>query len=579
MISLRIPMNCFKIFYVVLVFLLLTGCAATQQSVEEELQSSSVPEPVDQLCGYVYFTWGRMAELSRHFPEAQDAYIKALICDEHSAYLHQRLAFLLISMGKIEEASVHLEKVLENSPQDNQTRRELAGIFDEIGKTEMAVDLYNANIENDPNDSDTYFRLGYLYQRHGHLKEARIPLEKHLELQPTSYAGNVMLVKLYRALGEDELAMAQYERILELNWSTLQAYSAAEFYEGLGEYDKAIDLYTRLLKEDTENEMTRRRLAGLYARTGKGEKALEQLRVIRSTAKDVAEIDLVIGRLMLSEKQFEQAINHFTPMLKAYPDLPSLRPLLALAYHKNGDNVSAKELLRSVDVSSPAYEDAVLMYARICADSGNHAEGMAYLLQAIEESPDQFVQFYYVLADMYRLDKQYLAGEKIFERAMANFPDDINLKFEFGLYFEKVKQPDRAMEQMLKVLALAPDDAYALNYVGYTWADRGENLDQALDYVKRAIEQKPEDGYVRDSLGWVYYRLGKYDQAVVELYLATELEPGDPTIKEHLGDAYVETGDLDKAVVQYEEAVSLFKDSKKRALARQKIAEVQGNDE
>lgn len=561
--------------------LLLSGCVTTTPVAEKKVApvASAEPEPIDSLCASVYFTWGRMAELEQNFPMAQDSYTKALICDEHSAYLHQRLAFLLIGMGKIELASVHLERVLENSPEDNQTRRELAGIFDEIGKTEMAIDLYNANIEADPKDSETFFRLGYLYQRHGHLKEARLPLETHVELQPHSYAGNVLLAKLYRALGEDELALSQYERVLELNWSTMQAYEAAEFFEGLGEYEKAIDLYSRLLKEDAENEMTRRRLAGLYARTGQGDKALAQLVLVRASVKDTAEIDLVIGRLMVSEKQYDKAIAHLIPMLGVQPERPTLRPLLALAYHEKGDDVAAKNTLREVEPASPAYEGAVLMYVRICVDSGDRNEGIAYMARAIDETPAHSVKFYYVLADMYRLNRQYDLGEKTFKQAIQYFPEDVKLQFEFGLYFEKIKQPDRAMEIIQQILEIAPNDAYSLNYVGYTWADRGENLDQALDYVQRAVVQQPEDGYVRDSLGWVYYKKGQYEKAVVELYHATELQPDDPTIKEHLGDAYLKTGELDKAIVQYEQAVSLYKDAKKRALARQKIAEAQGDNE
>lgn len=576
-------MSRLKLLPLFLVLLLMTGCVTTTPVTENKIsshQASSVDsDPVDSLCASVYFTWGRMAELEQNFQMAQDAYTKALICDEHSAYLHQRLAFLLIGMGKIELAAVHLECVLENSPKDNQTRRELAGIFDEIGKTEMAIDLYNANLEADPKDSDTYFSLGYLYQRHGHLKEARRPLEIHVELQPYSYAGNVLLAKLYRALGEDELALAQYGRVLDLNWSTMQAYEAAEFYEDLGEYEKAIELYIKLLTEDADNEITRRRLAGLYARTGQGDKALAQLVLVRSSVKDTTEIDLVIGRLLVSEKQYSKAIAHLTPMLGIYPERPTLRPLLALAYHEKGDATTAKNVLREVEPSSPAYEGAVLMYVRICVDSGKRDEGIAYMRNAIAETPAHSVKFYYVLADMYRLNRQYDLGQKTFAQAISQFPDDVNLKFEFGLYFEKIKQPDLAMAQMLKVLEVAPDDAYTLNYVGYTWADRGENLEQALDYIQRAVEQKPDDGYVRDSLGWVYYKMGQYEKAVVELYHATELQPEDPTIKVHLGDAYLKTGELDKAIAQYEQAVSLFKDAKKRALARQKIAEAQGNDE
>ncbi len=572
-------MTHFKLLCIILVLLLLSGCAAKQTTVTEVQPAPVAPEPADPLCGYFYFSWGRMAELSGRLAEAQDAYTKALVCDEHSAYLHQRLAFLLINMDKKELASMHLEKVLENSPKDNPTRRELAGIFAELGKTEMAISLFKANLKDDPRDSDTYIRLGYLYLRHGYPLKARPLLEKHIELAPQSYAGHVMLAKTYRALGENDLAVEQYEEILELNWSTLQAYEAAEFYESIGEDGSAIELYVKLLKEDSGNATTRRRLAELYARTDQLDKAIAQLIIVRASTENVSDIDLAIGRLMVNGKQYEKAIAHLTPMLSKHPELPLLRPLLALAYHENGDDASAKKVLSEVGVDSPVYEDAILMYVRICEDNDELQEGIETLQRSIEQFPGKFFKFYYLLADLYRQNKQPSQGAEVFARAVTAFPDDHKVRFEYGLYFEKINQPERAMEVMLEVLALAPDDALALNYVGYTWADAGKNLEQALDYLKRAVEQEPADGFVRDSLGWVYYQMGEYQLAVKELHYATQLQPADPTIKEHLGDAYVKLGELEKAVVQYERAVKLFKDAKKRALARQKMADVQGDDE
>lgn len=572
-------MTHFKILCTLVVLLLLSGCVATKSPLPEVAPSPVVEEPADPLCAYFYFSWGRMAELSGRLAEARDAYTKALVCDEHSPYLHQRLAFLLIGMGEKDLAAAHLEKVLESSPEDNQTRRELAGIFDELGKTELAIRLFEANLEKDPEDSDTYIRLGYLYLRHGEITEARPYLEKHIELVPHSYAGHVMLAKLYRALGEDELAVDQYEKILDLNWSTLQAYEAAEFYESIGKDGPAIALYEKLLKEDAENEVSRRRLAGLYARTNQPDKALAELIIVRSSAENVTEVDLAIGRLLVNTKQYDKAIAHLSPMVSKHPDVPVLRPLLALAYHEKGDDVSAKKLLREVDVDSPVYEDAVLMYVRICEDNQAVPEGIELLRGGIELFPGKFLRFYYLLADLYRRHNQPDLGAQVFGQAVTDFPEDPAVRFESGLYFEKIGQPQRALERMLEVLVMAPDDAYALNYVGYTWADAGENLDQALDYIKRAVEQKPTDGFVRDSLGWVYYQRGEYQLAVRELQYAVQLQPDDPTIKEHLGDAYMKTGELEKAVVQYEKAVKLFKDAKKRALARQKIAEMQGKDE
>ena len=96
-----------------------------------------------------------------------------------------------------------------------------------------------------------------------------------------------------------------------------------------------------------------------------------------------------------------------------------------------------------------------------------------------------------------------------------------------------------------------------LNYLGYSWVDMGMNLDQAKGMLNRAVELRPNDGFVVDSLGWVYFRLGEYQNAVEQLERAVELEPGDPVINEHLGDAYWRVGREREARFQWRRALSL----------------------
>jgi Tfp pilus assembly protein PilF len=108
---------------------------------------------------------------------------------------------------------------------------------------------------------------------------------------------------------------------------------------------------------------------------------------------------------------------------------------------------------------------------------------------------------------------------------------------------------------MKSVLALDPKDANALNYIGYTYADLGRNLQEAERLVKSAMEYKPNDGYITDSLGWVYYKQGRYQEALTVLKQAVELVPDDPVILEHLGDTYLKLNQPDKALESYEKAL------------------------
>jgi len=121
---------------------------------------------------------------------------------------------------------------------------------------------------------------------------------------------------------------------------------------------------------------------------------------------------------------------------------------------------------------------------------------------------------------------------------------------------ERLKQWGKAEPSFNKALELYPDQPQVLNYLGYSWVDMGIHLDRALDMIKKAVELRPQDGYIVDSLGWAYYKLGRYDEAVVELEKAVKLRPEDPTINDHMGDAYWRVGRQLEATFQWHHAIA-----------------------
>ncbi|KPK25653.1 MAG: hypothetical protein AMJ61_11370, partial [Desulfobacterales bacterium SG8_35_2] len=149
--------------------------------------------------------------------------------------------------------------------------------------------------------------------------------------------------------------------------------------------------------------------------------------------------------------------------------------------------------------------------------------------------------------------------------------DDIDLLYNYGIFLEKIGEQDNAMAKMQTVLALDPDNGAALNYIGYTWVDKNIHLDKALVYIKKAVELMPEDGYVRDSLGWAYYKIGDLEQAVIELEKASEMVSDDPIIKEHLGDVYMQLEQFEKALAAYEAAYDLYEEEEKKEGVTAKI--------
>ena len=146
------------------------------------------------------------------------------------------------------------------------------------------------------------------------------------------------------------------------------------------------------------------------------------------------------------------------------------------------------------------------------------------------------------------------AYDTAFERAGDDA--DWRLYYTRGIALERARQWDRAERDLLKALELEPDQPLVLNYLGYSWIEQGQNLDRAKKMIEKAVLQRPQDGYIADSLGWALYRLGNYPEAVVNLERAVALEPGDPIINDHLGDAYWLAGRREEARFQWTRALT-----------------------
>src|SRR5262249_10930356 len=147
-----------------------------------------------------------------------------------------------------------------------------------------------------------------------------------------------------------------------------------------------------------------------------------------------------------------------------------------------------------------------------------------------------------LLGNLHRAEKQYPRAVEAYDRAVARIPKleerHWNLLYVRGIANERAKNWPRAEADFQKALELKPNEPYVLNYLAYTWVDRGEHLEEAKRMLDEAVRQKPDDGAIVDSVGWAYFRLGQMDRALEYLEKAIELAPEDPSINDHLGDVY-----------------------------------------
>jgi tetratricopeptide (TPR) repeat protein len=224
--------------------------------------------------------------------------------------------------------------------------------------------------------------------------------------------------------------------------------------------------------------------------------------------------------------------------------------------------------------NSPLERSALIQRAIDLDGSDRSDEAKADLEKLITASPSD-LEAIMALGNLLRGRKQFAECADVYSKGLATMPvpdkSSWTLFYFRGICFERSKQWPKAEADLKKALELFPDQPHVLNYLGYSWIDKGMNLDEGMRMITRAVEQRADDGYIVDSLGWAYYRIGKYDEAVKELDRAVELKPEDPTINDHLGDAYWKVGRVVEARFQWAHARDLGPEAEDLPAIEQKL--------
>ena len=214
---------------------------------------------------------------------------------------------------------------------------------------------------------------------------------------------------------------------------------------------------------------------------------------------------------------------------------------------------------------------ARLLESSVVEDQGDVDAAIKALQLVVETNPDN-ANLHQRLGDLYRRHKMFRQSRDAYMAALDLGSNSGGLHRSIGVALERLGEAKAAEAHLLRAIEINPDDAYALNYLGYWWADDGRNLDEAIAMIEHAVETRPDSGFFVDSLGWVHYRLGDPRTAVGYLERATELEPSDPEITGHLGDAYWALGRYDEARFKWRLALSLSDDAEERAMLDERLA-------
>ncbi len=501
---------------------------------------------------------------------------KAVALDPDSQRLRLNLVHLYIRVGRLDEALTEAAILKEMDPDNDTYRRLMASLLVSLRRYDEAIDEYIALSEKVPNDDELLVQLASLYNRSGDHSAAVAVLERAVSLSPDSVIAIFYLGRSYALSAEYEQALKYYKKASKLDPSDAQIHlELASVYEMLESTDKAIESYRRALEFNPNLVVARRRLGTLYVTKRQLDQALREYETLIELEEDPVETQIKMGLINLEKGDFEQAAIVFNLALATQPQNDDVRYYLAWTYEQLGDIVGAEREFRSVRPESENYFEARRLLAQLLLEDNRPLEAVAALEELLEIDPESR-QGLDLIMEVYRLQKLYDRAIEAARTLVALEPENDKYLFSLAFLLNDVGNRAAAIDLAKQVLDLNPENALALNFLGYTYAEAGQNLEEAERLIKQALEIRPDYGAFVDSLGWVYFQKGDYESALRELEKANRLTADDPVIREHLADAYAKVGRTEEAIRVYRDCEARTDDEEQRKRVLRKISELGG---
>jgi tetratricopeptide (TPR) repeat protein len=511
---------------------------------------------------------GRMASRDRDIATAADFYSRALAEDPKNEIILEQ-AFLLEAASADWDDAVRLAKDLVKNDSTNRIARFLLGIeaFKQ-GRYDEADEHFAEARQGPIADLTSTLARAWVKQAAGKPQEAFATLD---ELSNADWAQ--FYQRYHRALiadvaGRGDIARGAYAQAFKKNPSTL----------------RVADAYARHAVNAKNRKLARQTLQSHIAKSAEhpiSEALLAEIEagktpplLVANPTQGLAEVFYGIGDALAGEGGIEMGIVFLQFALYLKPDFPLAHTALAEAYDSAKRYELEIDALDQIEPNSPIWLNAQIQKAFALNALERVEDASALLEELIVEAPKD-VRPLDALGNILRSHERFGEAREYYSRALGLVPapvkDNWTLYYSRGVCSERLKEWPAAEADFKKALALAPDESLVLNYLGYSWVDQGQNLKRAMNYIRKAVRLKPDDGYYVDSLGWAYYRLGKFTSAVEHLERAVELKPDDPIINDHLGDAYWKVGRTLEAKYQWEQALTLEPDDELVETLKKKI--------
>jgi tetratricopeptide (TPR) repeat protein len=484
------------------------------------------------------------------------------------------LARALLARGKAAEASRVLDEAGE--PAQPALARLAAEAKAKSGRTKDAEAIYLALLEDNPGDRETAAALIDLYENDDRLDQA---LELLGRLEKTDAENSAIPERITLDLARAGRFAEAERRARELaakrpeNRAIRRLLAQVLFEKGSSPEGEKI--LRGLIGEDPDDDATRRSLVSELIR----ERRYADARTVldegvkragddprKAPARDAQNVEL--GYLAVLQKDYARAQTILAPLaVKGSVVNPRALRIYATGLREKEDFAAGVALARAAAAAQPDESEWTALLAEFQYRSGDRAKA-AETLEKLAKSPN--LEEVLAAADVSARVKDFAGAARVAREASTQFPESSEALFRLGSSLERSGASGEAEKIFQKLLERRPNDSATQNYLGYMWAEKGIRLEEARDLLEKAVAREPRNGAYLDSLGWVYFRLGRLEKAEGYLSAAKDQDPDDPTIEEHLGDLSERQGDVRKAAAHWERALELKHDEPEKV--RQKLA-------
>lgn len=499
----------------------------------EQLEDLIRVEPNDSdsllLLGHLYRMEGQPQK-------AEDAFRRVLQTDPSSKIGLSNLAELYIQQGDFDQAIDALSKIPDGD-MDSQLYGMLGYSYAQTDQNDKAIEVYEKALAQEPDNTNLRRYYAEALLSAGKNDAARAELQKVLKSEPEDGLSYKRLAMLDREEGRFDEARDELEKAKALSPDDLEVpYQQALLESTVGNDDKAVEVLKELLKQSE-------RPGGQYTVPEGNNRALFLER---------------LGLVYRDQQKFPQAMDAFKQIQALGPTQGPRAELLIIdtlraAHQPEKAMAEADAAVKSY----PKNQDLAITHASMLGEQGHVDQGVEELQKFLTQRPiDRSI--YVAIAQIYLQAKRFDPAEQAIQKALDLSPspeDQEYALFVQASIYERQKKYDQAEETFKRVLNVDPLNSSASNYLGYMLADRGVRLDESVKYIQKALELDPNNGAYLDSLGWAYFKMGRYDLAQVPLEKAASKIQNDPTIHEHLGNLYLRQGKTGLAREEWQRAL------------------------